>query len=79
MLRRLPATVHAFVLVDLQRWDALFPAEQRYQRTLLDHLSAQKPGVLGALTSGVARVEADAALNRISERDPARFQDAAQA
>src|SRR5262245_15700217 len=79
MLRRLPVTVHAFVLVDLQRWDALFPAEQRYQRTLLEHLSEQKPGALAGLSSGIARVEADAALTRISERDPARFQDAAQA
>ena len=79
MLRRLPATVHAFVLVDLQRWDALFPAEQRYQRTLLEHLSEQKPGTLAELSSGIARVEADAALAHISERDPARFQDVAQA
>jgi hypothetical protein len=79
MLRRLPATVHAFILVDLQKWDALFPAEQRYQRTLLEHLSEQKPGALAELSSGITRVEADAALNRISERDPARFQDAAQA
>jgi hypothetical protein len=79
MLRRLPATVHAFILVDLQKWDALFPAEQRYQRALLEHLSEQKPEALAELSSGIARVEADAALNRISERDPARFQDAAQA
>jgi len=79
MLRRLPVTVHAFVLVDLQRWDALFPAEQRYQRTLLEYLSEQKPGALAELSSGIARVEADAALTQISERDPARFQDAAQA
>ena len=79
MLRRLPVTVHAFVLVDLQKWDALFPAEQRYQRTLLAHLSEQKPAELAELSSGIARVEADAALNRISERDPARFQDVAQA
>ena len=79
MLRRLPATVHAFILVDLQKWDALFPAEQRYQRALLEHLSEQKPAALAELSSGIARVESDAALNRISERDPARFQDAAQA
>ena len=79
MLRRLPVTVHAFILVDLQRWAALFPAEQRYQRTLLEHLTEQKPGTLAELSSGIARIEADAALPHISERDPARFQDAAQA
>ena len=46
VLRRLPATVHAFILVDLQRWEALFPAEQRYQRALLEHLSQLAPGAL---------------------------------
>ena len=32
-----------------------------------------------ALSAGIARVEAEAALHRIEERDPARFQDLAQA
>ena len=78
VLRRLPATVHAFILVDLQRWAALFPAEQRYQRALLEHLSQLAPGALLELSGGIARVENEAALARISERDPARFQDLAQ-
>jgi hypothetical protein len=78
VLRRLPATVHAFILVDLQKWAALFPAEQRYQRALLEHLSQLTPGALRELSEGVARVETEAGLGRISERDPARFQDAAQ-
>jgi hypothetical protein len=78
VLRRLPATVHAFILVDLQKWAALFPAEQRYQRALLEHLSQLTPEALRELSEGVARVETEAGLGRISERDPARFQDAAQ-
>ena len=34
VLRRLPATVHAFILVEMQKWPTLFPAERRYQRAL---------------------------------------------
>src|SRR5262245_2498873 len=79
VLRRLPATVHAFILVDLQKWSILFPAEQRYQRALLEHLSQTPPEALLRLAGGIARVEAEAALTRISERDPGRFQDQAQA
>jgi hypothetical protein len=79
LLRRLPATVHAFLLVDLQKWSALFPAEQRYQRALLEHLSQTPADGLSRLAGGIARVETDAALTRISERDPVRFQDQAQA
>jgi hypothetical protein len=79
MLRRLPATVHAFILVELQRWALLFPAEQRYQQALLEHLSQVTPGDLRQLSEGIARVEREAALNRIEARDPSRFQDLAQA
>jgi hypothetical protein len=79
LLRRLPATVHAVLLVDLQKWSALFPAEQRYQRALLEHLSQTPADGLSRLAGGIARVETDAALTRISERDPVRFQDQAQA
>ena len=39
VLTRLPATVHAFILVELHKWGTLFSAEQRYQRALLDHLT----------------------------------------
>ena len=79
VLRRLPATVHAFILSDLQKWPALFPAEQRYQRALLEHLSRVAPDELRQLTGGIARIEAEAALDRIGERDPTAFQDRAQA
>jgi hypothetical protein len=79
MMRRLPATVHAFILVEMQKWATLFPAERRYQRTLLAHLSGTAAGELTQLSAGIARVEAEASLSRISERDPARFQELAQA
>ena len=29
----------AFILLELQKWPALFGAEQRYQRALLEHLA----------------------------------------
>jgi hypothetical protein len=79
VMRRLPATVHAFILAEMQKWPTLFPAERRYQRTLLEHLSSAAAGELTQLSAGIAKVEAEASLSRISERDPARFQDLAQA
>ena len=71
LLARLPATVHAFILVELQKWPLLFAPEQRYQRALLEHLS-------GA-AAGIARIETDSGIDRIAERSPSRFQDEAQA
>jgi hypothetical protein len=79
LLRRLPATVHAFILVELHKWAALFPAEHRYQQALLEHLSQVAPGELRQRSDGVARVEREAGLNAIKEREPSRFQDLAQA
>ena len=79
VLRRLPATVHAFILIELQKWSTLFPAEQRYQRALLEHLSQLPAAESRRLSHGIATVETDAAVTRIPERDPARFQDLAQA
>jgi hypothetical protein len=79
VLARLPATVHAFILVELQKWPALFPAEQRYQRALLEQLSRRPEAELQAAGAGIARVEAEAGTGRIGSRDPARFQDDAQA
>jgi hypothetical protein len=78
-LRRLPLTLQAFILVDLQKWAMLFPAEQRYQRTLLEHLSQLPPAGLAEMCSGIARIERDASFDRINERSPERFQDLAQA
>ena len=78
MMRRLPATVHAFILVEMQKWPALFPAERRYQRALAEHLSGVPAADLVQLSAGIAKVEGQAALSRIAERDPARFQDLAQ-
>src|SRR6187200_1887145 len=79
MMRRLPATVHAFILVELQKWPTLFPAERRYQRALAEHLSGVPAADLVQLSAGIAKVEGEAAVIRIAERDPARFQDLAQA
>ena len=79
MLERLPSTVHAFVLVELQKWPTLFEPERRYQRALLEHLSRLPPPALLQAVGGIARVEADANLDRSSGGDPGRFQDQAQA
>jgi hypothetical protein len=79
LLERLPSTVHAFVLVELQKWPTLFEPERRYQRALLEHLSRLPPPGLLQAVAGIARVEAEASLDRGSGGDPARFQDQAQA
>src|SRR5207247_2644241 len=79
VLARLPATVHAFILVELQKWPVLFGAEQRYQRALLEHLSRLPGRELDEAVAAIARIEADGGVNRLGERNPARFQDAAQA
>ncbi len=70
MLARLPATVHAFVLVELQKWPLLFGPEQRYQRALLEHLSRLPRRELDEAASGIGRIEMDAAVNRLGEVDP---------
>jgi hypothetical protein len=79
LLERLPSTVHAFVLVELQKWPTLFEPERRYQRALLEHLSRLPPPGLRQAVAGIARVEAEASLDRSSGGDPGRFQDQAQA
>jgi len=78
-LARLPATVHAFILVELEKWPTLFAPEQRYQRALLDHLSRTPRRELEQAVGGIVRIEADSGVSRLSERNPARFQDEAQA
>jgi len=79
MLARLPATVHAFILVELQKWPALFAPEQRYQRALLQHLSRLPRREFDEAAAGIERIEADAGVARLGERNPSRFQDEAQA
>jgi len=79
VLARLPATIHAFILVELQKWPLLFGPEQRYQRALLDHLSRWPGGELDQAVSGIRRVESEAGIDRLGERSPARFQDESQA
>jgi hypothetical protein len=79
LLGRLPATLHAFILVELQRWPILFAPEQRYQRTLLTHLAQMPAHELKLALAGIARVESEAGAGRMNGRDPGRFQDDAQA
>jgi len=78
-LSHLPATVHAFILVELQKWPTLFQPEQRYQRALLEHLSGLPKSALDSATAGVARIEGQAGVNKVTDRHPVGFQDAAQA
>lgn len=79
LLGRLPATLHAFILVELQRWPMLFAPEQRYQRTLLAHLARMPAHELKLALAGIARVESEAGAGRMDGRDPGRFQNEAQA
>src|SRR5262245_57663189 len=79
LLARLPGTVGAFILVELTKWPLLFPPEQRYQRTLIEHLSQIPRGDLDRAMAGIARIEAETGVNKLGDRNPAAFQDAAQA
>jgi hypothetical protein len=79
LLERLPATIHAFVLVELQKWPTLFEPERRYQRVLLEHLSRLPSPDLLQSVAGISRIEAAAGLDRSGGGDPGRFQDQAQA
>jgi hypothetical protein len=78
-LAHLPATVHAFVLVELHKWPTLFLPEQRYQRALLEHLSRLQRSELDRATAGIARIEAQAGVNKVTDRNPVHFQDDVQA
>src|SRR5438034_6790018 len=79
VLARLPATLHAFILIELQKWPVLFGPEKRYQRALLEYLSSLARRELDEAVAGIGRIEAEAGANRLGERNPARFQDEAQA
>jgi hypothetical protein len=79
VLSRLPATVHAFILLELQKWPTLFAAEQRYQRALLEELARFPASDLLQATAGIARVETEAGCDKIARGNPGRFQDDAQA
>jgi hypothetical protein len=78
-LARLPATIQAFILVELRKWPTLFAPEQQYQRALLEHLSALPATDLRDIAAGIARVEVESGCDRILRNDPAQFQDEAQA
>jgi hypothetical protein len=75
----LPATFHASILVELEKWPALFAAERAYQAALLRHLTALPPADRRALFAALGGVEVEAGCDRISVAQPAPFQEAAQA
>ena len=79
MLGRLPATFHASILIELEKWATLFDAERAYQRALLKHLDALPPAGRESLFAAVQRVETEAGCDTIATRAPAAFQDEAQA
>jgi hypothetical protein len=79
MLGRLPATFHASILIELEKWPTLFDAERAYQRALLKHLDALLPAARESLFAAVKRVETEAGCDTIATRAPAAFQDEAQA
>lgn len=79
LLGRLPATVQAFVFVELEKWPTLFGPEQRYHRALLEHLSRLPRADRQRAVDGIARVETEAGCDKIARSDPGRFQDEAQA
>jgi len=79
LLARLPATVHAFIVLELQKWPTLFAAERRYQTALLDELARFSRPDLQQATAGITRVETAAGCDKIARGNPGRFQDEAQA
>jgi hypothetical protein len=78
-LERLPATFHASILVELEKWATLFPAEQTYQRALIEHLAQMPGGSQTTLFAALVQVERDAGCDRLKARTPSGFQDEAQA
>ena len=78
-LERLPATFHASILIELEKWTTLFAAERAYQRALLEHLTGLPAAERERMFTAVARVEAEAGCDRIATKAPGSFQDEAQA
>jgi hypothetical protein len=79
MLERLPATFHASILIELEKWTALFAAEHAYQRALLRHLSTLADDDRLRVFAGLVAVEQEAGCNALRESRAAAYQDAAQA
>jgi hypothetical protein len=78
-LEQLPATFHASILIELEKWTTLFAAERAYQRALLEHLTGLPAPERERMFAAVARVEAEAGCDRIATKAPNAFQDEAQA
>jgi hypothetical protein len=78
-LEDLPASFQVSILIELEKWSALFDAERAYQRALLAHLTSLPPAGRRSLFAALARVEVEAGCDRIRTPRPAQFQDEAQA
>ncbi len=78
-LEQLPATFHASILIELEKWTTLFAAERAYQRALLEHLTGVPAPERERMFAAVSRVEIEAGCDRIATRAAAAFQDEAQA
>ena len=72
-LERLPATFHASILIELEKWTTLFAAERAYQRALLEHLTGLPAAERERLFAAVARVEVEAGCDRIATQGPGRL------
>ncbi len=79
MLARLPATFHASILIELEKWPTLFAAERAYQRALLQHLAALAAAGRDRLFAAVAAVEVEAGCDKLAAKAPSAYQDDAQA
>jgi hypothetical protein len=79
MLDRLPATFHASILIELEKWATLFAAERAYQRALVEHLAGLPAADRDRLFAAVSRVEGEAGCDKLTARAPGAFQDEAQA
>ena len=79
LLARLPATVQAFIFVELHKWPLLFAAEQRYQGALLRQLARVATSDAADILGDIARIEEEAGCAKIARGEAARFQDEAQA
>jgi hypothetical protein len=78
-LEELPSTFQVSILIELEKWTALFEAERAYQRALLGHLASMPPAGRRTLFAALGQVEREAGCDRIRAPQPARYQDEAQA
>jgi hypothetical protein len=74
VLERVPRTILANTLVELQKWQDMFEPEKTYFRTLLDNLSALPPEKFHELFGGLAQVESETGCSRVDGASAAEVQ-----